>query len=155
MTARMSAEIATNRKALRDYHILDRLEAGVSLTGTEIKSIREGFINVMGAFARIEDGEVFLYGVDIKPYERASHEQHEPKRTRKLLLHRKEIDRLFGEVTVQGRTLVALRFYWKNGRVKIELGIGKGKVAVDKREDLKKKAVERDIQREFSRVNRR
>ena len=151
----MSAEIATNRKALRDYHILDRLEAGVSLTGTEIKSIREGFINVMGAFARIEDGEVFLYGVDIKPYERASHEQHEPKRTRKLLLHRKEIDRLFGEVTVQGRTLVALRFYWKNGRVKIELGIGKGKVAVDKREDLKKKAVERDIQREFSRVNRR
>lgn len=151
----MSAEIATNRKALRDYHILDRLEAGVSLTGTEIKSIRQGFINVMGAFARIEDGEVFLYGVDIKPYERASHEQHEPKRTRKLLLHRKEIDRLFGEVTVQGRTLVALRFYWKNGRVKIELGIGKGKVNADKREDLKKKAVDRDLQRELSRVHRR
>jgi len=151
----MSAEIATNRKALRDYHILDRLEAGVVLTGTEIKSIRAGFINAMGAFARIENGEAFLYGVDIKPYERASHEQHEPKRARKLLLNRKEIDRLFGEVTVQGRTLVALRFYWKNGRVKIELGIGKGKVAADKREDLKKKAVERDLQRELSRVNRR
>ena len=151
----MSLEIATNRKGLRDYHILDRLEAGVALKGTEIKSIREGFINVMGAFARIEDGELFLYGVDIKPYERASHEQHEPKRSRKLLLHRKEIDRLFGEVTVQGRALVALRFYWKNGRVKVELGIGKGKVAADKREDLKKKAMDRDLERELSRRIRR
>ena len=151
----MSLEIATNRKGLRDYHILDRLEAGVALKGSEIKSIRDGFINVMGAFARIEDGELFLYGVDIKPYERASHEQHEPKRSRKLLLHRKEIDRLFGEVTVQGRALVALRFYWKNGRVKVELGIGKGKVAADKREDLKKKAMDRDLERELSRRIRR
>lgn len=151
----MSAEIANNRKSLRDYHILDRIEAGISLKGTEIKSIRQGFIQVMGAFARIENGEVFLYGVDIKPYERASHEQHEAKRARKLLLHRKEIDRLFGEVTVQGRTLVALRFYWKEGKVKVELGIGKGKVAADKRQDLKKKAVDRDLQRELSRNIRR
>lgn len=150
-----SAEIVTNRKALRDFFILDKLEAGIELRGTEIKSIRAGLVNMQNAFARIDRGEVFLHGADIQPYEKASHEQHEPKRPRRLLLHRREIDRLFGETTVQGRTLVALRLYWKKGRVKVELGIGKGKVAVDKRHDLKKKAVERDIARELARQARR
>jgi SsrA-binding protein len=151
----MSSEITTNRKALRDYHILDKLEAGLSLCGTEVKSIRDGFVNLAGSFARIEGGEVILYGLDIKPYERASHEQHEPKRPRKALLHRSEIDRLFGEVTVQGRALVPLRLYWKKGRVKVELAIGKGKVAADKRQDLKKRVEMREAEREVARARRR
>ncbi len=151
----MPADIVTNRKALRDYHVLERLEAGVSLKGTEVKSIRAGLVNISGAFARVEGGEVFLYGVDIQPYQRASHEQHEPKRTRKLLMHRREIDRLFGEVTLKSRALVPLRLYWKGGRVKIELAVGKGKVSYDKRNDLKKRAVERDIERDFAAVRRK
>lgn len=150
-----SSEITTNRKALRDYHILDRLEAGIELKGTEIKSIRAGFINLQGAFARIEKGQAWLYDMDIKPYVNASHEQHEPKRVRRLLLHRQEIDRLFGEVSVSGRTLVPLQLYWKKGRVKIELGIGKGKDGSDKRQDLKKRETSREVAREVARFNRR
>jgi SsrA-binding protein len=146
-----SSDIVTNRKALRDYHILDRTEAGISLVGTEVKSIRAGLVNLMGAFARLEKGEVFVYGMDIQPYVRASHEQHDPKRVRKLLLHRREIDKFFGEVTLKGRTLVPLRLYWKGGRVKVELALGKGKDNVDKRHDLKSKAVAREVEREISR----
>lgn len=144
-------DIATNRKALRDYHILNRFEAGISLQGTEVKSIRAGLINLMGSFARLEEGEVMVYGMDIQPYARASHEQHEPKRTRKLLLHRREIDKLHGEVTIKGRTLVPLRMYWKSGRVKVELAVGKGKDNVDKRQDLKAREVQREVAREVAR----
>lgn len=144
-------DIATNRKALRDYHILNRFEAGISLQGTEVKSIRAGLINLMGSFARLEEGEVMVYGMDILPYARASHEQHEPKRTRKLLLHRREIDKLHGEVTIKGRTLVPLRLYWKSGRVKVELAVGKGKDNVDKRQDLKAREVQREVAREVAR----
>ncbi len=144
-------DIATNRKALRDYHILNRFEAGISLQGTEVKSIRAGLINLMGSFARLEEGEVMVYGMDIQPYARASHEQHEPKRTRKLLLHRREIDKLHGEVTIKGRTLVPLRLYWKSGRVKVELAVGKGKDNVDKRQDLKAREVQREVAREVAR----
>jgi len=151
----MSADIVTNRKALRDYSILERFEAGIVLTGTEIKSIRQGFANIMGSFARVEKGEILLHGLDIKPYDKASHEQHEPKRTRKLLLHRREIDRLFGEVTVQGRALVPLRLYWKKGLVKVELGVGKGKLSVDKRQDLKKRTELREVERELARARRK
>jgi len=151
----MPADIVTNRKALRDYHVLERLEAGVSLKGTEVKSIRAGLVNISGAFARVEGGEVFLYGMDIQPYLRASHEQHDAKRTRKLLLHRREIARLFGEVTLKSRALVPLRLYWKEGKVKVEIAVGKGKVSYDKRDDLKKRAVERDIEREFASVRRK
>ena len=107
----MSAEIVTNRKALRDHHILETLEAGSELKGTEVKSIRSGLVNLQGSFARIEGGEVFLYDSDIQPYQRASHEQHEPRRRRRLLLHRAEIDRLTGETERAGRTLVALGMY--------------------------------------------
>ena len=149
------SDIATNRKAFHDYHILERYEAGVELKGTEVKSIRGGFANLTNAFARIEKGQAFLYGCDIQPYERASHEQHDPKRNRRLLLHKSEIEKLFGLSSVKGHTLVALRMYWKSGRVKVELGVGQGKEARDKRSDLKQRAEKREVDREVSRFNRK
>ena len=151
----MSAEISVNRRALRDYHILERFEAGMELKGTEVKSIRAGFANINNAFARVENGQVFAYDVDIQPYERASFEQHEPKRSRRLLLHKQEIDRLFGQTQIKGHTLVALRMYWKGARVKLEIGVGKGKESVDKRQDLKAKATKRETDREVARFNKR
>lgn len=151
----MSSEIVTNRKAFRDYHILEKFEAGIELRGTEVKSIRAGGAQLNGAFARVERGNLFLYGCDIQPYERASHEQHEPKRARKLLLHRREIDHLVGEAEVAGRTIVPLRLYWKNGRVKVELGVGKGKAATDKRADLKKRVQDRETERLLAGLARR
>ena len=151
----MSAEIVTNRKALRDYHILETLEAGIELKGTEVKSIRSGLVNLQGSYARLEGGEVFLYDSDIQPYLRASHEQHEPRRRRRLLLHRTEIDKLARATEQAGRTLVPLKMYWKKGRVKVALGIGKGKVAADKRADLKKRVQEREVQRVLAGIQRK
>jgi SsrA-binding protein len=154
----MAAEIdiVNNRRALREYHILERFEAGVELKGTEIKSIRAGHANLNDAFARVENGQIFLFNADIQPYERASHDtQHEPKRYRRLLLHKQEIDKLFGLGSIKGHTLVALRMYWKNGRVKVELGVGKGKHAADKRADLKERVTRRETEREISRFNRK
>jgi len=148
-------DIATNRRALHDYYITERYEAGIELKGTEVKSIRAGFVNINNAFARVENSQMFLYNCDIQPYERASHEQHEPKRNRRLLLRRVEIDKLFGLASVQGHTLVALRLYWKNGRVKLEIGVGKGKESRDKRIDLKKRAEQRETDREVARFNQR
>ena len=151
----MGGEIASNRKALRDYHILERLEAGIELKGTEVKSIRAGLANISNAFARVENGEVYLHDADIQPYARASHEQHDARRRRRLLLHKKEIERLFGLCSVKGHTLAALRMYWKESRVKIEIGVGKGKEAHDKREDIKKRATQRETEREMARFNRK
>ncbi len=151
----MSAEISVNRKALRDYHILERFEAGIELKGTEVKSIRGGLANINNAFARIENGQAFVYDVDIQPYVRASFEQHTPKRSRRLLLHKQEINRLFGLTQIKGHTLVALRMYWKDSRVKVEIGVAKGKEAVDKRHDLKEKATKRETDREVARFNKR
>src|SRR5437773_12485994 len=151
----MSAESIINRKALRDFHVLERYEAGIELKGSEVKSIREGKANISDAFARIENGEAFLYKADIQPYERASHEIPAAKRVRKLLLHRREIDRLYGETQVKGRALIILKFYWKNGKVKAELGVGVGKLAYDKRSDLKKRTVDRETAREVARFNRK
>ncbi len=151
----MGADISVNRKALHEYHILDRLEAGIELKGTEVKAIRAGLANVSKAFARVENGEVWLYDLDIQPYEKASHEQHVPKRRRKLLLHRQQIDKLFGKVQVEGHSLVALRMYWKEARVKVELGLGKGKLAHDKRDDLKAKVEKREADRAMSDFNKR
>ena len=150
----MASESITNRKALRDYHILGRYEAGIELKGSEVKSIRAGKANISDAFARIENDEAFLYNADIQPYERASHEIPPAKRVRKLLLHRHEIDKLYGETQVKGRALVVLKLYWKNGKVKAELGVGHGKVAHDKRADLKKRVVDRETAREVARFNR-
>jgi SsrA-binding protein len=151
----MATESVLNRKALRDFHILERYEAGIALKGSEVKSIRAGKANINDAFARIEKGEAFLYNADIQPYERASHEIPPAKRIRKLLLHRHEIDKLYGETQVNGRALVVLKLYWKNGRLKAELGVAQGKVARDKRADLKKRAVDRETEREVARFHRK
>ena len=151
----MPAESIVNRKALRDYHILQRYEAGLELKGSEVKSIRAGKANISDAFAKIEKGEAFLHNADIQPYERASHEVPPAKRVRKLLLHRQEIDKLYGETAIAGRTLVILSLYWKSGRLKAEIGVATGKVAHDKRADLKKRATDRETEREVARFNRR
>jgi SsrA-binding protein len=151
----MAAESIINRKALRDFHILERYEAGIELKGSEVKSVRAGNANIADAFARIENGQAFLYNADIQPYAQASIEVPAAKRVRKLLLHRHEIDKLYGETQVSGRALVALRLYWKNGKLKAELGVAQGKVARDKRADLKKRAVDRETQREIARFNRK
>ena len=151
----MSEEIATNRKALRDYHIVERYEAGVELRGTEVKSIRQGRINLTDAFGRVERGQVWLYNMDIQPYDKASFEQHEPRRTRRLLLHKREIAKLFAHSQQKGLTLPVLKAYWKGSRVKIELGVGKGKTKGDQRIDLKEKAVQRETQRVVSSFNRK
>jgi SsrA-binding protein len=150
----MSADIVSNRRAYHSYQILEKLEAGLVLTGTEIKSIRAGLANLNNAFARIENGGVYLYDSDIQPYVRASHTQHEPKRPRKLLLHKSEIQRLFEATSIKGQTLVALRLYWKNHRVKLELGIGRGKTHGDKRQDLKEKDIKREVGRAIDSFNR-
>jgi SsrA-binding protein len=151
----MAAESILNRKALRDFHILDRYEAGIELKGSEVKSIRAGKANIGDAFARIENGEAFLYNADIQPYAQATVDVPAPKRTRKLLLHRQEIDKLYGETQVAGRALVILKLYWKNGKLKAELGVAQGKAARDKRADLKKRTVDRETAREVARFNRK
>lgn len=151
----MSREISVNRKALRDYQILEKLEAGLELKGTEVKSIRLGHVNMGGAFARIENRQAFLYDLDIQPYVKASHTQHEPKRQRRLLIHRAEIDKLFIKTQIKGLAIVALRLYWKDSHVKIELGVGRGKEQRDQRADLKTRAVKREMDREAADFNRR
>ena len=151
----MPGDISVNRKALRDFFILERVEAGVELRGTEVKSIRAGFVNVSNAFARIEGEQAFLYDADIQAYSKASHTQHEAKARRRLLLHKKEILHLQEATQIKGQTLVALRLYWKGHRVKVELGLGRGKEKSDQRQDLKARTENREAQREASRFNQR
>lgn len=150
----MGAEISVNRKALRDFHVLERLEAGLELRGTEVKSIRLGHANLQGAFARVEGGQVFLYDLEIKPYEKASHTQHVAKSRRRLLVHRQQITRLFEQTHIKGNALVALRLYWKGHRVKVEIALGSGKDKADQRHALKEKAERREVDREVSRFHR-
>lgn len=150
-----SGDICNNRKARRDYHISDKYEAGIELRGTEVKSIREGKINISDAFARVERGQVFLYGCDIQPWQTASTWfQHESKRPRRLLLHKKEILKLDQQTSIKGATLPCLRVYWKGRRVKVEIGVGKGKSHSDQRHDLKKRVEMREAQREVAKFNR-
>src|SRR6266516_202500 len=122
----MATESIINRKALRDFHILERYEAGIELKGSEVKSIRAGKANISDAFARIEKGEAFLYNADIQPYERASHNVPAAKRVRKLLLHRQELDKLYGLTNVAGRTLFVRMLYWKKGKRETEIGVAQG-----------------------------
>ncbi|MBE7496064.1 MAG: SsrA-binding protein SmpB [Verrucomicrobiaceae bacterium] len=153
-----TTEIATNRKAPRDYHILETYEAGVELRGTEVKSIRLGKLNISDAFARVERGQVWLYGCDIQQYEKASHETHEPRRSRRLLLHKREIMKLLAHTQQKGLALPVLKAYWKGPRVKLLLGVGKGKNKGDQRQDLKAKAENREAARvvaSFNEKNRR
>ena len=141
--------IAQNRKANHDYTIEDTFEAGIVLQGTEIKSIRAGRINLRDSFARISQGEIYLHNCHISPYEQGNRYNHEPLRTRKLLLHKREISRLTGVTQEQGYTIVPLKVYLKNGFAKVLIGLGKGKKQYDKREDLKRKEAKRDIERAF------
>ncbi len=142
--------IAENRKARRDYFIVDQYEAGMVLKGTEVKSLRQGRANLKDAYARIKDGEVFVYQLHIAPYPFAYYDNHDPLRPRKLLLHQQEIKRLYGKINEKGLTLVPLRIYFKNGKVKILLALVKGKRKYDKREAIKR----RDEQREMDRAKK-
>jgi len=136
--------IADNRKALHDYHVLDTWEAGVALLGTEVKAIREGRVNLRDSFARVEGGEVYLYNVNISPYSHRGYAEHEPLRRRKLLLHRNEIQKLVGKTVEKGLTLVPVRMYFKNGRVKVAVSLARGKKEYDKRETIKRRDVDRE-----------
>ncbi len=145
-TERQKAEknVAENRKALHDYHILETFETGVALLGTEVKAIREGRVNLRDSYARVEEGEVFVLNVHISPYSHRGYADHEPLRRRKLLLHRQEIRKLVGKTTERGMTLVPLRMYFKNGRVKLALGLARGKKEYDRRETIKRREVDRE-----------
>ena len=136
--------IAENRKAFHDYHLLESFEAGLVLLGTEVKAIREGRVNLRDSFARVEDGEVFLYNVNISPYSHRGYADHEPLRRRKLLLHRSEIKKLIGKTVEKGMTLVPVRLYFKNGRVKVAVSLAKGKKDYDKRETIKRREADRE-----------
>ena len=139
--------IADNRRARHDYHLLDRFEAGLVLTGTEVKSLREGRATIERAFADVRDGQVWLVGAHIAPYAQASLGAHDPDRDRKLLLHRGEIASLIGKVREKGLTLVPTRMYFKDGRVKVELALARGKEKGDKRRDLQQRDAQREIER--------
>ena len=136
--------IADNRKAHHDYHLLETFEAGVALLGTEVKAIREGNVNLRDSFARVEGAEVWIYNVHINPYSHRGYADHEPTRRRKLLLHRQEIRKLVGRTVERGMTLVPTRLYFKNGYVKVALGLAKGKQAHDKRETIKRRETDRE-----------
>lgn len=151
-----SSEISTNKKARRDFEILEKHECGIELKGTEVKSIRSGKVNLSDSFARVERGQLLLYGCDIQPWETAgAFFQHEAKRPRRLLMHKREIFKLEQLLAQKGYTLPALRLYWKSGKVKLELGVGKGKTHQDQRYDLKNRVEMREAQREVARFNER
>jgi SsrA-binding protein len=136
--------IAENRKAFHDYHILETFEAGVQLLGTEVKAIREGNVNLRDSFARVDDGEIWIFNVHINPYSHRGYADHEPTRKRKLLLHRQEIRKLIGRTVERGLTLVPTRMYFKNRHVKIAIALAKGKQAHDKRETIKRREADRE-----------
>lgn len=139
--------ITTNRKAYHDFTIFDKYTAGIVLSGTEIKSIRKGAVNLKDSFAKIEDGEIFLYKCHISPYEQGNRYNHEPERTRKLLLNKKEILKMLGKVKKENYTIVPLELFLTSGFAKLEIGLAKGKKIHDKREDIAKKSQDRDMQR--------
>jgi SsrA-binding protein len=141
------ADILSNPKARRDYHILETFEAGIVLKGTEVKALRAGKGQITDAFARIENDQAWLHNAHIDEYAFGNQQNHQPKAPRRLLLHKSEIRKLFGLASVKGNALFPLAFLWKNGKVKVVLGVGKGKVQFDKREDIKKRDTEREVRR--------
>ena len=151
MTSEHVKIVAVNRKARHDYIIEDTVEAGLVLTGSEIKSIRAGQVNLRDGYAAIRNGEAWLLNVHISPYKQASYQNHEAKRDRKLLLHRRELNRLTGKLQEKGLTLVPLRLYLKDSRAKIELGLARGKKSYDKRETLRERSDQRQIERALGR----
>src|ERR687885_26211 len=146
-----SRDVATNRQASHRYHLLERWECGLVLTGTEVKALRDGKAQIKDGYATVRDGEVWLFNVHIPPYPPASRENHEPERPRKLLMHRREIDRLVGRTREKGLTLVPTRLYFSNGRAKVEIALARGKDVGDKRQAIK----ERELRREMERAVRR
>jgi SsrA-binding protein len=146
--------IAENRKARHEYHLLERVEAGLVLTGSEVKSLRQGGAQIQRSFADIRDGELWLVGAHIAPYEQAAVQDHNPDRDRKLLLHRREIDSLKGKVQERGFTLVPTRLYFKNGRAKVELALAKGKDVRDRRREISKRESDRQIERAMKQRSR-
>lgn len=155
-TAREEAQknIAENRKAFHDFHILETFEAGVALLGTEVKSIREGNVNLRDSFARVEAGEIWIYNVHINPYSHRGYSSHEPTRRRKLLLHRQEIRKLIGKTVERGMTLVPTRMYFRNGHVKVSIGLARGKKAHDKRRTIADRDMRRELEREAKTIGR-
>lgn len=147
--------VASNRRAFHDYFIDDRIEAGLVLTGTEIKSIREGRVNLREGYARIANGEAWLHNVHIAPYEHGNRYNHEPMRDRKLLLHRDEIDTLVGKVRQRGYTVVPLQLYLKHGKAKVELGLARGKKQYDKRAAIAERDARREVERHLRDRDRR
>ena len=143
--------IARNRRARHDYHIEDTYEAGVALTGTEVKTLRAGRASLAEGFAQVSDGEVWLHNVHIPEYDQGTWTNHQPRRIRKLLLHRKEIDRMVAKTQEQGLTLVPLSLYFKDGKVKVELALARGKRTYDKRHDLARRDAAREVERAFRR----
>ena len=146
--------IAQNKKARHDYFIEQTFEAGIVLSGTEVKSIRQGKVTIKESYAIIKGGEVFIFGMHVSPYEQGNIFNKDPLRDRKLLLHRYEINKLIGAIQQKGMSLVPIELYFKNGKVKLELGLGKGKKLYDKREDLAKKDAMREIDRKIKESNR-
>ena len=146
--------LAANRSAFHDYHISDKYEAGIALTGTEVKSVMGGRVQLKESYVAVRDGEAWLFNAHISPYSHGNRENHEPLRTRKLLLHKREIGRLEEAAAKQGMTLVATRAYLKNGRVKIEVGVARGKKLYDKRETEMKRTVERETRAQLKERNR-
>jgi SsrA-binding protein len=141
------ADIVSNSKARRDFHILETFEAGIVLHGTEVKALRAGKGQISDAFARVEEDQVYLYNAHIDEYSHGNLQNHQPKAPRKLLLHKSEIRKLFSLASVKGNALFPLSFYWKNGKVKVALAVGKGKAQFDKREDLKRRESDRELKR--------
>ena len=150
MTSEKGSEraIATNRKAFHDYHVLETYEAGLALQGTEVKSLREGQVTFKDSYVVVDRGEAWLVGCHIAPYHHGSFENHDPERKRKLLLHRREINRLMGKVAERGLTMIPLRLYFKQGRAKLELGLARGKKLFDKRATLRERDARRELDRE-------
>ncbi|MGR3293210.1 MAG: SsrA-binding protein SmpB [Candidatus Scalindua sp.] len=139
--------VSTNKKARFNYEILEKIEAGISLKGTEVKSVRNKNVSIGESYAQIKDNEVFIHNLHISPYEQGNRENHDPIRVRKLLLHKQEIKKLVNKIQLKGLSLIPLSIYLKKGKIKIELAVGRGKRLVDKRESMKKRAVEREIAR--------
>jgi SsrA-binding protein len=139
--------IVDNRRARHDYHLVERIEAGIVLTGTEVKSLRDGRASLQQAYADVRDGEAWLVGAHISVYDQGNRENHDPDRPRKLLLHRKELDSLYGKVRERGFTLVPTKLYFRDGRVKVELALARGKDVHDKRRDIARREAQRDIER--------
>lgn len=151
MAANEQRVTISNRKARHEYHVLETFEAGIALTGTEVKSIRKGNANLQDSYAILKSGEVWLVGMHVSPYEQGSIHNHDPKRTRKLLLHKKQIRKLIGTVQEKGLTLIPLSLYFKGPFAKVELAIARGKKAYDKREAISKREAERDISQRLKR----